>query len=206
MRGALAAMMALAALAATPAAAQQTLPVPPVTSADRVLGSTEAPVTIITYASFTCPHCAEFHHSILPQIKARYIDSGRARLVYRDLPTNPRPLAEAGAKLARCAAPEAFFNVADALYDGQAAALAGGDPNVWLSTGLRAAGRPQAEVLACFYAPETAAALEASVEAGWAAGVRGTPTVIVDGQLVAPTVEAISAAIEAHPGAAGALP
>ena len=132
MRGALAGLITLAALsllAATPVTAQQALPVPPVTVADRVLGDAEAPVTVIVYASFTCPHCADFHQTALVPIKARFIDTGRARLVYRDLPTGPQALSEPAAKLARCAAPEAYYTVADTLYAGQDAVLQGGDPN-----------------------------------------------------------------------------
>ncbi len=199
MRGALAGLITLAALsllAATPVTAQQALPVPPVTVADRVLGDAEAPVTVIVYASFTCPHCADFHQTALVPIKARFIDTGRARLVYRDLPTGPQALSEPAAKLARCAAPEAYYSVADTLYAGQDAVLQGGDPNAWLSAAVRVAGRPAQEMLTCLYAPETDAALDAMVEAGWTAGVRGTPTVIVGGVSVPPTTEALSAAIE----------
>jgi len=197
MRGALAGLVALTLLAATPASAQQALPVPPVSAADRVLGATEAPVTVIVYASFTCPYCAEFHETALAPIKARFIDTGQARLIYRDLPTGPQALSEPAAKLARCAAPEAYYTVADTLYAGQPAVLQGGDPNAWLSAAVRVAGRPPQELLTCLYAPETDAALDAMVQAGVAAGVRGTPTVIVGGVSVPPTAEALSAAIEA---------
>ena len=197
MRGALAGLFALTLLAAMPAAAQQALPVPPVSPADRVLGAAEAPVTVIVYASFTCPHCAEFHETALAPIKSRFIDTGQARLVYRDLPTGPQALSEPAAKLARCAAPETYYTVADTLYAGQAAVLQGGDPNAWLSAAVRVAGRPAQELLTCLYAPETDAALDAVVQAGVAAGVRGTPTVIVGGVSVPPTAEALAAAITA---------
>ena len=53
---------------------------------DHVLGDPKAPVTLIEYASFTCPHCAHFHIQILPEIKKKWIDTGKVKLVYRDFP------------------------------------------------------------------------------------------------------------------------
>lgn len=53
---------------------------------ERILGDPEAPVTIVEYASLTCPHCARFHLDILPQVKEEWIDEGRARLVFRHFP------------------------------------------------------------------------------------------------------------------------
>jgi protein-disulfide isomerase len=62
---------------------------------DHALGDPNAPVTIIEYASLTCPHCAEFHEDVLPQLKERYIAPGKVRLVYRDFPLDQRALAAA---------------------------------------------------------------------------------------------------------------
>ena len=53
---------------------------------EQVLGDPDAPVTIIEYASLTCPHCAQFHKEVLPQLKERYIAPGKVRLIYRDFP------------------------------------------------------------------------------------------------------------------------
>ena len=69
---------------------------------DLALGATNAPVTIIEYASMTCSHCAEFHRTTLPQLKAQYIDSGKARFVFREFPLETR--AASCAMLARCIA------------------------------------------------------------------------------------------------------
>ena len=67
---------------------------------DRVLGEDSAPVTVIEYASLTCPHCARFHATHLPEFKSRYLDTGKARLIFRDLPLDG--LALKSAAVARC--------------------------------------------------------------------------------------------------------
>ena len=67
---------------------------------DVALGAADAKVTIIEYASMTCPHCAAFHQSTYPELKKRYIDTGKVRYVLREFPLDP--LATAGFMLARC--------------------------------------------------------------------------------------------------------
>ena len=67
---------------------------------DIVLGKADAPVTIIEYASMTCPHCAAFAKTTFPQLKAKYIDTGKVRFVFREFPLDE--LAAAAAMLARC--------------------------------------------------------------------------------------------------------
>lgn len=77
--------------------ASATAAVPAVTAADRVMGRADAPVTVIEYASFTCSHCAHWTNDVLPQFKARYIDTGKVRLVFRDMPTPPAQIAATAA-------------------------------------------------------------------------------------------------------------
>ncbi len=67
---------------------------------DIVIGKADAPITIVEYASMTCPHCASFHNDVYPKVKAKYIDTGKAKLVYRDYPLDDR--ARAASMLARC--------------------------------------------------------------------------------------------------------
>lgn len=86
----------------------------PVTAGDNVLGQAGAPVTIVEYASFTCPHCARFHADILPELKKAYIDTGKARLVYRDFPLDRA--AFAASVVARCATGSRYFGIVDLLY------------------------------------------------------------------------------------------
>ncbi|HET9230627.1 MAG TPA: thioredoxin domain-containing protein, partial [Vitreimonas sp.] len=73
-----------------------------VTADDMVLGDANAPVTLVEYASTTCPHCAAFHEAAWEQLKTTYIDTGRVRFVFREFPTPPPAIAVAGFQLARC--------------------------------------------------------------------------------------------------------
>lgn len=83
---------------------------------DIVLGKADAPVTIVEYASMTCPHCANFHENTLPAIKSKYIDTGKARLIVREFPFDPR--AEAGFMLARCSK-DNYYAMVDVLFKQQ---------------------------------------------------------------------------------------
>jgi protein-disulfide isomerase len=84
---------------------------------DRQLGPDNAPVTIIEYASMTCPHCANFHKTVLPELKKRYIDSGKVRLIFREFALNPL---DAGAiMLARCLDKDKYFPFVDVLFQQQ---------------------------------------------------------------------------------------
>ena len=84
---------------------------------DESLGSANAPVTIIEYASMTCPHCAHFHETTFPELKKKYIDTGKVRFIFREFPLDQ--LAAAGAMLARCAGKDKYFPMIDTLFSQQ---------------------------------------------------------------------------------------
>jgi len=105
--------------AATPAADQQTADAsqPALYADDMYMGKADAKITVIEYASLSCPHCARFNADVLPQIKANYIDKGLVRWVYRDYPlNNPAYLA---AVLTHCASPLRYFSLLDTLFKSQ---------------------------------------------------------------------------------------
>ena len=81
---------------------------------DMVFGQASAPITIIEYYSLICLHCAEFHKLVFPALKAKYIDSGQVRFVFRDFPLNWA--AVEAAVLAQCAGPERYLAVQAALF------------------------------------------------------------------------------------------
>lgn len=84
---------------------------------DLSIGSADAKVTIVEYASMTCPHCAHFHNKVLPELKAKYIDTGKVRLIFREFPLGD--LAAAGSMLARCAGPDKAYEVIAILFQKQ---------------------------------------------------------------------------------------
>jgi len=84
---------------------------------DISLGKADAPYTIVEYASMTCPHCAQFHKLVLPELKTKYIDTGQARLILREFPLDG--LAMAAIMLARCAGPDRYYPMVDALFETQ---------------------------------------------------------------------------------------
>lgn len=83
---------------------------------EKVLGKEDAKVTIVEYASMTCPHCAHFAETTFPEIKTKYIDTGKVRFIFREFPFDPR--AEAGFMLARCAG-DNYFPMVDVLFKQQ---------------------------------------------------------------------------------------
>jgi protein-disulfide isomerase len=85
---------------------------------DVVLGSDKAPVTIIEYASMTCPHCAHFSDTTFPELQKRYIDTGKVRYTLREFPLDA--LAAAGFMLARCAGKDKYMAVVETLFAKQA--------------------------------------------------------------------------------------
>jgi protein-disulfide isomerase len=188
---------ALAADMPAPAAKATTAAVPAVTAADRVLGRADAPVTVIEYASFTCSHCADWTNDVLPTFKARYIDTGKVKLVFRDLPTQPAQVAATAAAIGRCAAPARFFDVAHHFMAGQAAAFASGDARDWYMGAIAVSGRTQPQIEACLADPATQQSMQRDVEAAVAAGVSGTPTFFVNGARTSDqSLETLSAAID----------
>jgi protein-disulfide isomerase len=84
---------------------------------DKQLGKDDAKVTIVEYASMTCPHCAHFAETTFPDLKKKYIDTGKARYILREFPFDPS--AEAGFMLARCAK-DNYFPMVDVLFAQQA--------------------------------------------------------------------------------------
>jgi protein-disulfide isomerase len=84
---------------------------------DKIQGDAKAPVTIIEYASLTCPHCEHFHATVYPVLKKNYIDTGKVRFIFREFPRDP---VDIGAfMLARCAPADKYFPMIDVLFDQQ---------------------------------------------------------------------------------------
>ena len=90
---------------------------PVVAPDEKFLGNADAPVTIVEYFSLGCPHCKHFEEDILPKLKADYIDTGKARLVFRDFPLDG--VSFAAAALTRCVNDLAYFAMVETLFKQQ---------------------------------------------------------------------------------------
>lgn len=176
------ALLAPAVAASAPAVATEQ--VAPATAADRSIGRDDAPVTVIEYASFACHLCADWHQFVYPVFKQRFVDTGQVRFVFRNLPTPPEEVSLPGAALARCAAPERFFDVTAALMSGQPAVLRGGTREAWYAPAIAVSGRTQAQLEACAATPATRAAINRDIDSAHAADTNSTPTFFVNGRRV----------------------
>lgn len=102
--------LALASMIA-PAGAQET------EITEMALGPEDASVTVMEYASFTCPHCASFHTGPFEQIKENYVDTGKVRFIHREVYFDKYGMW--ASLIARCAGPDRYFGIVDLIYDGQ---------------------------------------------------------------------------------------
>jgi protein-disulfide isomerase len=113
--GGLEALLDVQPAAAQSATAAEMLVPPPL--GDIALGKDDAPVTVIEYASMTCPHCAHFAETTYPALKKQYIDTGKVRYIFREFPLDP--LAAGASMLARCADKERFYPLIETLFQKQ---------------------------------------------------------------------------------------
>lgn len=151
---------------------------------DMILGDANAPLEMIEYASFTCPHCATFHADVYPQLKADYIDTGKVKFIYREVYFDRFGLW--ASMIARCAGPDKYFAFANLLYEQQRDWAGSGDPAVVIEN-LRKMAKVSGmtdEVLdACMSDADQAQALvgwyQANAERD---GVDSTPTFIIGGE------------------------
>jgi len=173
------------------------------TASDMFLGKADAPVTVIEFASVTCPHCADFNEAILPAIKEKYIDTGKVKLVFREFPTPPQGLSFVGSVLARCAGEkggsDAYFMVIETLFRTQL---------VWISDNAKTelqkiaaqTGMDEAAFDTCMKRQDLLDLINANVkQASEVYNINATPAFVIDGELMsaAPTIEAFETALDA---------
>lgn len=153
---------------------------------DMSIGNPDAAVTIIEYASFTCPHCAAFHATTFKDLKADYIDTGKINFIHREVYFDRFGL-WAGI-MARCGenAENRYFGIADIIYEQQSVWARQEDPNDIVAS-LRnigkTAGLSDGELDACFQDADKAQALYAAfVKNSEADNVSSTPSFIINGE------------------------
>tara|TARA_R110002094_G_scaffold137887_4_gene129408 strand:- start:779 stop:1447 length:669 start_codon:yes stop_codon:yes gene_type:complete len=151
---------------------------------EMVLGNPDAAVTMIEYASYTCPHCARFHAGPYNQLKADFIDSGKIKFVYREVYFDRYGLW--ASMVARCGGQERFFGITDLIYKGQSQWTRAGEPAAIVEE-LRKIGRLSGlendALEACLQDAEMATTLTKWEEQNRTAdGIDSTPSFVINGQ------------------------
>ncbi|MGJ8563948.1 MAG: thioredoxin domain-containing protein [Alphaproteobacteria bacterium] len=157
---------------------------------DHAIGNPDAKVTIVEYASVVCGHCATFHNTSYPDIKQKYVDTGKVRFIFREFPTSPENLARAGFLIANCADENKFFeNIAlqfkrqntilQTARSGDSAAIR----KIYVDI-ANAAGLSEADFETCLANEDENAKYDAVVQAGIDAGVNSTPSFFINGKMI----------------------
>lgn len=164
---------------------------------DMVYGKDDAPVTIVEYASLTCSHCADFAVNTFPTIKEKYIDTGKARLIFREFPFDPR--ATAAFMLARCAPEDRYFPMIEVFFKQQQQWATAQDGEAALLQIAKLAGFTQESFKACLTNQQVLDDVRATMDRGSKDfGVNATPTFFINGKKYAGalSVDEMSAIID----------
>jgi protein-disulfide isomerase len=145
---------------------------------DPFIGDINAPVTIIEFSDFECPFCTRFYKNTLPQLKKDYIDTGKARLVYRDFPLGFHSNAQKSAEAAECADDQnKFSEMHDKLFD---EGVSGGVTS--FKQFAKDLGLNTAEFDNCLDSGKYSEEVQKDLEDGQSLGVSGTPTFFINGK------------------------
>ena len=152
---------------------------------EMTLGEQSAPVKIVEYASFTCPHCASFHADQFKKLKKDYIDAGKVHFTYRDVYFDRYGLW--ASMVARCGGKGRFFGITDMLYDQQRDWIGDGQDPVAIAERLRkigkVAGLSEGQLETCLADADKAKTLVAWYqENSKADDISSTPTLVVNGK------------------------
>ncbi|MEP1206199.1 MAG: DsbA family protein [Rhizobiaceae bacterium] len=166
---------------------------------DEIMGDVNAPVTLLEYASMTCPHCKSFHERIMPAIKKKYIDTGKVKYILRPFPFDGDRRGEAAFMLAKCAPNNNYYAMLDALFATQQTWAGKGNPVPELLRISKLSGMTEADFKACLSDQELLTnMIKGRNLAVKEFNVRATPTVFINDQLYtqSTTVENLSAALD----------
>jgi protein-disulfide isomerase len=155
---------------------------------DVTLGKADAPVTVIEYASLTCPHCAHFANDTFDKVKAAYIDTGKVKWIYRDFPLDEMALR--AAMMARCGGADRYYGFIELIFKQQLHWVTDKDPLQALAQLGRFGGMSEEQFKACMANKDVEnAVLQSRVNAQKEYGVDSTPTFIINGEKQAGALE-----------------
>ncbi|HHB81483.1 MAG TPA: DsbA family protein [Aliiroseovarius sp.] len=150
---------------------------------DHVMGDPDAPVTVIEYASYTCPHCADFHADQFKKLKEKYIDTGKVKFIHREVYFDRYGLW--GGLLANCGGDMRYYGLSGTLYDTQRDWIGAGAPTeiiANLTTLGKTAGLTDDQINTCLNDQDMATRLVATYQThAGADSVNATPTLFVNG-------------------------
>lgn len=150
---------------------------------DMAIGSPDAPVTIIEYASVTCGHCATFHATVFKDLEESYIDTGKVRLIFREFPTQPTDRAMAGFMLARCVPEERYFGFIDVLMKTQRDWVIAPNAFEALKKIAKNAGMSDDVFVECLNRESEIERIRDNSEAAMETyGITGTPSFVINGK------------------------
>jgi protein-disulfide isomerase len=148
---------------------------------DEVMGKADAPITFMEYSSLTCPHCADFHAKTFPQIKAEWIDTGKAKMIYRDFPLDP--LAQAAAMVAHCSG-DRYFAFINTFFHAQGQWATSPSPLNAIKTIAKLGGMSEDQVDKCIADRGLLNEINARKEDGVQRyGIDSTPSFIIGGKM-----------------------
>lgn len=151
---------------------------------DPVLGSPDAPVTIIEYSEYLCPFCRRFVLETMPQIEEQYIDTGKVKLVFRDFPVHGQP-AVSIAMVAECAADQDKFWAMHVLLYERAEEWSQSEDILTTFKGYaEELGMDQGEFLNCLELGTAFERIQEDYNLAIQDGVTGTPSFLINGVLV----------------------
>ncbi len=169
-----------------------------VTGDDVSLGNANAKVTVIEYASVACPICARVNEQTMPAFKAKYVDTGKVRYIYRPMMTGSGPVAAAGHLLAQCAGKDKYFTVIDSVMRAQEEMDQGTHSEQYTNARpvllriANSAGISEKEFETCVTDPKGLLHLQDLNEQYMSKdGINGTPTFLVNGKKIAGTPDNI---------------
>jgi protein-disulfide isomerase len=163
---------------------------------DRILGNPDAPITIVEYASLTCPHCAHFTNDVLPELKKKWVDTGKAKLILRDYPLDEPALR--AAMIARCAPPDRYYAFVDTFFGSQEKWVTARDYRDALARLVKLGGMSREEFDNCLKNTTLENKIvEGRLIASKELDVNSTPTFFINGTKFtgAPTVEEFDKAL-----------
>ena len=153
---------------------------------DHVMGSDTAPITMIVWASITCPHCSDWFTNDWPRIKEDLIETGKMRFIFRELPTQPAQLAMIGFMMAQCAPEEDYFSLIEYQMENQKqifeAAAKGEARAEYDKIGKLAGLENQDDINACLADQEKLAHIHTNNDRATGAAVQGVPAFYINGE------------------------